>query len=41
MADELLLASQRVAPQKLLSSGFSFEHVDARTSLDWAINSAS
>jgi NAD dependent epimerase/dehydratase family enzyme len=33
MADELLLASQRVVPQRLLASGFSFQHADAITAL--------
>jgi uncharacterized protein (TIGR01777 family) len=33
MANELLLASQRVTPQQLLSSGFVFEHLDAQSAL--------
>lgn len=34
MADELLLASQRVQPTKLLASGYQFRHPDLRTSLE-------
>jgi NAD dependent epimerase/dehydratase family enzyme len=33
MANELLLASQRVTPQQLLASGFVFEHPDAQSAL--------
>jgi uncharacterized protein (TIGR01777 family) len=33
MADELLLASQRVAPHQLLSSGFVFDHLDTQSAL--------
>lgn len=33
MADELLLASQRVTPGKLLSSGYSFQHSNLRDAL--------
>jgi uncharacterized protein len=33
MADELLLASQRVEPSKLIASGYSFRFGDLRTSL--------
>jgi hypothetical protein len=33
MADELLLASQRVEPAKLMSSGYSFQYTDLRTTL--------
>jgi uncharacterized protein len=33
MADELLLASQRVLPQRLLASGFSFSYPDMATAL--------
>ena len=33
MADELLLASQRVEPKKLLASGFSFRHGDLKQAL--------
>src|SRR2546430_3055589 len=34
MADELLMASQRVAPGKLIASGYSFRFGDLRTSLE-------
>jgi uncharacterized protein (TIGR01777 family) len=34
MADELLLASQRVEPGKLLSSGYAFQRSDLRTALE-------
>ena len=34
MADELLLASQRVEPAKLQSSGYKFEHPDLREALE-------
>jgi uncharacterized protein (TIGR01777 family) len=37
MADELLLASQRVTPKVLLESGFSFEHQDAELAVKWAL----
>jgi NAD dependent epimerase/dehydratase family enzyme len=33
MADELLLASQRVQPAKLASSGYKFQHPDLRIAL--------
>jgi len=33
MADELLLASQRVEPSKLVASGYSFRFADLRASL--------
>jgi hypothetical protein len=33
MADELLLASQRVQPAKLVSSGYKFQHPDLRIAL--------
>jgi NAD dependent epimerase/dehydratase family enzyme len=33
MANELLLASQRVTPQQLLASEFVFEHPDAQSAL--------
>jgi uncharacterized protein (TIGR01777 family) len=36
-ADEMLLASQRVVPRRLLSGGFEFEHPDAAACLAWAI----
>ncbi|HEY5267199.1 MAG TPA: TIGR01777 family oxidoreductase [Acidimicrobiales bacterium] len=39
MADELLLASQRVAPEKLHSANFTFEHPNADAALKWALNS--
>ncbi len=38
MADELILTSQRVTPQKLRSSNFKFEHADAESALKWALN---
>lgn len=38
MADELVLASQRVTPEKLRSSSFKFEHSDADSALKWALN---
>ncbi len=41
MADELILASQRVTPKSLLSSNFKFEHEDANVALKWALNSKS
>jgi NAD dependent epimerase/dehydratase family enzyme len=34
MADELLLASQRVQPGKLSSSGYRFQHSDLRSALE-------
>jgi uncharacterized protein (TIGR01777 family) len=37
MADELVLASQRVTPQSLLASGYSFAHPDAAAALTWAL----
>jgi uncharacterized protein len=37
MADELVLASQRVTPQSLLASGYSFAHPNAATALTWAL----
>lgn len=40
MADELVLASQRVSPQSLLSSGFTFCDPDAASALAWALASA-
>jgi uncharacterized protein (TIGR01777 family) len=36
-ADEGVLVSQRVLPEKLLASGYRFEHPDLRSALDWAI----
>jgi len=36
-ANEMLLASQRVAPRRLLDAGFDFEHEDAAAALHWAI----
>lgn len=33
MADELLLGSDRVEPQKLLESGYTFQHADLETAL--------
>jgi hypothetical protein len=36
-ADEMLLASQRVVPRRLLEGGFGFEHADAGAALGWAI----
>jgi NAD dependent epimerase/dehydratase family enzyme len=37
MADELVLASQRVEPQRLLDSGFSFTHPDGQKALAAAL----
>ncbi len=37
MAEELLLASQRVVPSRLLDSGFTFEHAELRPLLEWAV----
>jgi uncharacterized protein len=34
MADELLLASQRIQPARLLASGYTFQRPDLRTSLE-------
>jgi len=34
MADELLLASQRVEPAKLISSGYPFHYSDLRKALE-------
>jgi uncharacterized protein (TIGR01777 family) len=34
VADEVLLASQQAIPKRLQEAGFSFNHVDLRTSLD-------
>jgi uncharacterized protein (TIGR01777 family) len=36
-ADEMLLASQRVVPRRLLEGGFEFEHPDAASALAWAL----
>lgn len=41
MADELILASQRVTPEKLRGSNFKFEHADANAALEWALDSKS
>ncbi|HVB50902.1 MAG TPA: TIGR01777 family oxidoreductase [Acidimicrobiales bacterium] len=38
MADELVLASQKVKPEKLCSSDFTFEHPDTPSALQWALN---
>lgn len=37
-ADEGVLISQRVLPEKLLTSGYRFEHADIRSALTWAID---
>lgn len=37
-ADEGVLVSQRVLPEKLLASGYRFEHADLRSALAWAID---
>jgi uncharacterized protein (TIGR01777 family) len=37
MGDELLLAGQRVLPNKLLVSGFQFTHSDLVSALQWAL----
>lgn len=39
MANELLLVSQRVTPQRLLTSGFEFEHHDAAAALRATLSS--
>ena len=39
MADELVLASQRVMPDVLTSSGFTFRHSDAGAALNWVLSS--
>jgi uncharacterized protein (TIGR01777 family) len=36
-ADEGVLASQRVVPEKLTDSGYRFQHSDLRTALAWAV----
>ena len=36
-ADEGVLVSQRVLPEKLLASGYRFDHADLRSALAWAI----
>jgi uncharacterized protein len=36
-ANEMLLASQRVLPRRLLENGFEFEHGDAAAALAWAV----
>lgn len=36
-ADEMLLASARVVPRRLLEAGFGFEHTDAAAALRWVI----
>jgi hypothetical protein len=36
-ADEMLLASQRVLPRRILDAGFKFEHPDAASALAWAL----
>jgi NAD dependent epimerase/dehydratase family enzyme len=40
MADELVLASQRIEPQRLLESGFAFTHPDAKQALTAALTPA-
>jgi uncharacterized protein (TIGR01777 family) len=40
MANELILASQRVSPQSLLASGFSFAEANGAAALAWALDSA-
>jgi uncharacterized protein (TIGR01777 family) len=37
MGEELLLASQKVLPKKLLASGFHFAHSDLESALRWAL----
>jgi uncharacterized protein len=36
-AEEGVLASQRVLPEKLIGSGYRFEHADLPSALGWAI----
>jgi uncharacterized protein (TIGR01777 family) len=38
MADELIFTSQKVVPEKLLTSNFKFEDPDANDALRWALN---
>jgi uncharacterized protein len=38
MGDELLLASQRVEPAKLLASGYGFQKPDLRKALEGILN---
>ncbi|HEY6800589.1 MAG TPA: DUF1731 domain-containing protein [Agromyces sp.] len=33
-ADELLLSSQKLRPQRLIDNGFRFDHVDVESALD-------
>jgi uncharacterized protein (TIGR01777 family) len=40
MADELILASQRVVPRHLLASGFTFSDPDGSSALAWALGGA-
>lgn len=37
-ATEGVLASQRVLPEKLLASGYQFQHADLRSALEWALD---
>jgi NAD dependent epimerase/dehydratase family enzyme len=37
MADELLLASQRVEPAKLIAGGYSFQHSELETALAYHV----
>jgi uncharacterized protein (TIGR01777 family) len=39
MAQELILASQRVIPERLIASTFRFEHPDCTSALLWALTS--
>jgi uncharacterized protein (TIGR01777 family) len=40
MADELILSGQRVMPQRLLASGFTFKQPDVRSALEGALAAA-
>jgi NAD dependent epimerase/dehydratase family enzyme len=40
MVEEMLLASQRVLPRKLLSSGFEFRHPELAPALTWMLAKA-
>jgi hypothetical protein len=37
-ADEGVLVSQRVVPEKLVTSGYRYEHADLPSALGWALN---
>jgi len=41
MADEMMLASQRILPKKLLQAGFPFQYSDARSALEQILTDSS